>query len=82
MQVTCERPWAKWCGRLIFLNLFTWPILMGGLAASGATDSALQVSPLVHDFGAVQRLGGEVSTTFTVRNQGDTPVLIRRIWTS
>lgn len=55
---------------------------MGGIGASGATDSALQVSPKFHDFGAVKRLGGEVQTTCMVYNQGHAPIKIRRIWTS
>jgi hypothetical protein len=52
------------------------------IGASGAADSALQVSPLLHDFGAVGRLGGQVHTSFIVHNQGETPITIRRIWTS
>jgi hypothetical protein len=82
MQVTRERSWAKGRGCLIFIGLFTWSILLGGIGDSGTTDSALQVSPVFHDFGPVKRLGGEVHTTFVVHNQGDTPIIIRRIWTS
>jgi hypothetical protein len=82
MQVIRERPWAKWCRRLICIGLFTWPLLLGGVGAGGATDSALQVSPAVHGFGAVKRLGGQVHTSFIVHNQGETPIKIRRIWTS
>jgi hypothetical protein len=82
MKVTRERPWAKWFGRLIFIGLGAWLILMAVVGTSGATGSALQVSPLLHDFGAVKRLGGEVQTIFMVHNQGDAPIKIRRIWTS
>ena len=82
MQVTRERSWAEGCGRLIFIGLLTWPILLGGMRASGATDSVLQVSPVFHDFGVVKRLGGEVYTSFIVHNQGETLIKIRRIWTS
>jgi hypothetical protein len=64
------------------MGLFTWLMLLGGMEATGATDSALQVSPVFHDFGVVKRLDGEVYTTFTVHNQGDVPIKIRRIWTS
>ena len=82
MKMTHERPWARGYGRLLFIGCFLWPILMGGTGASGATSSALQVSPRFHDFGTVKRLGGEVQTTFMVHNQGNAPIKIRRIWTS
>ena len=82
MQVTRERAWAKSCAPLIYIGLLMWPILLGGMKASGATDSALQVSPGFHDFGAVKRLGGQVYTSFIVYNQGETPIILRRIWTS
>jgi hypothetical protein len=82
MKVTHERSWARGSGRLLFIGCFIWPILMGGTGANGATSSALQVSPHSHDFGAVHRLGGHVHTSFVVHNQGDTPIKIRRIWTS
>jgi hypothetical protein len=82
MQVIRERPWTKGCRRLICIGLFTRPLLLGGIRASGATDSALEVSPAFHDFGAVKRLGGQVHTSFIVHNQGEAPINIRRIWTS
>jgi hypothetical protein len=82
MQVTRERPWTKGFGRLICIGLFTWLLLLGGMGVSEAMDSALQVSPLLHDFGAVKRLGGQVHTSFIVHVEGDTAIKIRRIWTS
>ena len=82
MLVRRENSWAKGFGCLIFIGLFTSSLLLAGMEARGAMDSALQVSPVVHDFGAVKRLGGRVYTSFIVHNQGETPINIRRIWTS
>jgi hypothetical protein len=67
---------------MIMLGLLLWPLSLGMLVAGAATDSALRVAPHAHDFGPVKRLGGEVHITFIVHNQGDTPIKLRRIWTS
>jgi hypothetical protein len=82
MKVTRNRPWAEVWERMLLIGLLAWLIVIGGTAIRAATDSALQVSPHSHDFGAVKRLGGEVQTTFMIHNQGNTPIKIRRIWTS
>jgi hypothetical protein len=82
MKVTSAKLRAEGYGCLILMGLFTWLILMGGTTARAGTESSLLVSPAFHDFGAVKRLGGEVHTSFMVHVQGDTPIKIRRIWTS
>jgi hypothetical protein len=82
MKVTSEKLRAEGYGCLILLGLFTWLILMEGTVARAGTESLLLVSPGSHDFGAVKRLGGQVHTSFMVHVQGDTPIKIRRIWTS
>jgi hypothetical protein len=82
VQVTHQWPWGVGYRRLILLGFLAWLILIGGITARAATNSALRVSPLSHDFGAVRRLGGEVHTRFMVHVQGDAPIKIRRIWTS
>ena len=82
MMVTCAKLRAEGYGCLMLMGLFTWLILMGGTAARAGTESSLLVSPDSHDFGVVKRLGGQVHTRFMVHVQGDTPIKIRRIWTS
>jgi hypothetical protein len=82
MKVTSGKLRAEGYGCLILLGLFTWLIPVGGTAARAETESLLLVSPGSHDFGAVKRLGGQVHTSFMVHVQGDTPIKIRRIWTS
>jgi len=67
---------------IILLGCFLWSLPLGMIEVNAATDSALQVTPHAHDFGPVKRLGGQVHTTFRVHNQGDSPLTIRRIWTS
>jgi hypothetical protein len=67
---------------MMLLGLLLWPLSHGVQEVRAATDATLQVTPHAHDFGVVKRLGGEVHTTFTVRNQGEAPIKIRRIWTS
>ena len=82
MKVTREKLRAEKYGCLMLLGLCTWLILMGGTAARAETESLLLVSPGSHDFGAVNRLGGHVHTSFMVRVQGDSPIKLRRIWSS
>ena len=82
MKFALERLMAEEGKCLILISLLTWILLMGGMCARAATDSALRVSSETYDFGAVKRLGGEVHTSFMVHVQGDTPIKIRRIWTS
>jgi hypothetical protein len=82
MKVTNAKLRAAGYGCLILMGIFTWLILMGGMAARAGTESSLLVSPASHDFGAVKRLGGQVHTSFMVHVQGDAPIKIRRIWTS
>ncbi|MGH8071843.1 MAG: hypothetical protein ACRERE_42735 [Candidatus Entotheonellia bacterium] len=67
---------------MILVGLFVWPLILADIGAGAVTDSGLRVSPHAHNFGAVNRLGGHVHTGFVVHNQGDTPIKIRRIWTS
>jgi hypothetical protein len=73
--------WPKNIGRLMLISLCAWLLLLGVVGA-GTTSPPLQVSPELHDFGAVKRMGGKVQTTFTLRNQGETALTIRRLWTS
>ncbi|HXH13330.1 MAG TPA: hypothetical protein VNP04_26580 [Alphaproteobacteria bacterium] len=68
--------------RVMVVGLLLWPLYHGVQEVGAATDATLQVTPQAHDFGEVKRLGGEVQTTFTVRNGGEAPIKIRRIWTS
>jgi hypothetical protein len=82
MRLTTQALWLKRMGPIILVGLFTWSFVLGGTGVRAATDSALRVSPEAYRFGAVRRLGGQVTTTFLVRNQGDVPLKIRRIWTS
>ncbi len=82
MMVTCAKLRAEGYGCLMLMGLFTWLILMRGTASRADTASSLLVSPDSHDFGVVKRLGGQVHTRFMVHVQGDTPIKIRRIWTS
>lgn len=67
---------------LILITLLSWLLLIAGIASGKGADSSLKVSPPSYDFGEVKRLGGPVHTTFTVHNQGNVAILIRRIWTS
>jgi hypothetical protein len=80
MTIETQQPWRT--AGVIFLELCAWLLLFGGPGARAGTAAALRVSPASHDFGAVKRLGGEVETTFALHNQGDSPLKIRRIWTS
>jgi hypothetical protein len=82
MKVTREKLCTEQYRCLMLLGLCIWLMLMGGTAARAETESLLLVSPGSHDFGAVNRLGGHVHTSFMVHVQGDRPIKIRRIWTS
>ena len=69
-------------GSVILIGLVAWPLLWGGAGARAGTEAGLRVSPASYDFGRVKRLGGGVQTTFTLHYQGETPLTLRRIWTS
>lgn len=82
MKIMRTRPWVEWCGRLMLIGILTWFVLAGGTAARAAKDTALLVTPQSYDFGVVKWLGGQVQTSFDIHYRGDTPLKIRRIWTS
>ena len=82
MTVALNRLMAEEGRHLILISLLTGIILIGGMSARAATDSTLRVSPESYDFGVVKRLGGQVHTRFMVHVQRETPIKIRRIWTS
>ena len=69
-------------GSVILIGFVAWLLLWGGAGASAGTEAGLQVNPASYDFGRVKRLGGVVQTTFTLHAQGETPLVLRRIWTS
>jgi hypothetical protein len=69
-------------GLVLLIGLAAWPLLWREDQARAGTEVGLQVSPASYDFGRVKRLGGVVQTTFTLHYQGETPLTIRRIWTS
>jgi hypothetical protein len=77
-----HRRWVRDLGAMLLLGFVTWPLIWGGAPARAGTESDLQVSPVSYDFGRVKRLGGLVQTTFTLRARGETPLVLRRIWTS
>ena len=77
-----HRRWVRGLGAMLLLGLVAWPLLWGGARARAGTEVGLQVSPASYDFGRVKRLGGLVQTTFTLHAQGETPLVLRRIWTS
>ena len=77
-----HRRWVRGLGPMLLLGLVAWPLLWGGAQARAATEAGLQVNPGSYDFGRVKRLGGLVQTTFTLQAQGETPLVLRRIWTS
>ena len=59
-----------------------WLLLWAPAPARAEAEAGLEVSPASYDFGRVKRLGGLVQTTFTLHAQGETPLVLRRIWTS
>ena len=67
---------------MLLFGVVVWPLIWGGAPARAGTEAGLQVSPTSYDFGRVKRLGGLVQTTFTLHAQGETPLVLRRIWTS
>jgi hypothetical protein len=67
---------------MLLLGLVAWPLLWTPAPACAEAEAGLQVSPASYDFGRVKRLGGLVQTTFTLHAQGETPLVLRRIWTS
>jgi hypothetical protein len=69
-------------GSLILVSLVVGLLLWGASEVRAETEGSLTWSPASHDFGRVKRLGGMVSTTFTLRYQGETALVLRRIWTS
>jgi hypothetical protein len=77
-----HRRWVRGLRTMLLLGLVAWPLIWGGAQVRAGTEGGLQVSPASHDFGRVKRLGGLVQTTFTLHAQGETPLVLRRIWTS
>jgi hypothetical protein len=77
-----HRRWVRGLGAMLLLGLVAWPLLWGGAQAGAGTEASLQVNPVSYDFGRVKLLGGLVQTTFTLHAQGETPLVLRRIWTS
>ena len=67
---------------MLLLGLVAWPLLWAPALARAEAEAGLQVSPASHDFGRVKRLGGLVQTTFTLHARGETPLVLRRVWTS
>jgi hypothetical protein len=67
---------------MLLFSFVVWPLIWRGAPAHAGTEAGLQVSPTSYDFGRVKRLGGLVQTTFTLHAQGETPLVLRRIWTS
>lgn len=82
MNLARQVLWRTGLGFMLLVGLIGWPLLLGEAGTKSATPSTLRVTPEFHDFGVVKRLGGLVQTTFVVHNQGNTPLKIRRIWTS
>jgi hypothetical protein len=77
-----HRRWVRGLEAMLLLGLVAWPLIWGGAQVRAGTEGGLQVSPASYDFGRVKRLGGLVQTTFTLHAQGETPLVLRRIWTS
>jgi hypothetical protein len=67
---------------MLLLGLLACPLLWVPAPTHAQAEASLQVIPTSYDFGRVQRLGGLVHTTFTLRAGGETPLVLRRIWTS
>jgi hypothetical protein len=87
MPSTIILPWVhgrrgRGLGTSLLLGLMAWLLIWGGAQARAGADAGLQVSPDSYDFGRVKRLGGLVQTTFTLHAWGETPLVLRRIWTS
>jgi hypothetical protein len=77
-----HRRWVRGLGAMFLLGLVACPLIWGEAQARAETEAGLQVSPASYDFGRVKRLGGLVQTTFTLHVRGETPLVLRRIWTS
>jgi hypothetical protein len=77
-----HKRWVRGLGAMLLLGLSACPLIWGGAQARAATEAGLQVNPASYDFGRVKRLGGLVQTTFTLHARGETPLVLRRIWTS
>jgi hypothetical protein len=87
MPCTTIVPWlhrhrGRGLGAMLLLGLVAWPLLWAPVLARAEAEAGLQVSPASHDFGRVKRLGGLVQTTFTLHARGETPLVLRRVWTS
>jgi hypothetical protein len=76
------RRWVRGLRAMLLLGLVAWPLLWAPTLARTEDAAGLQVSPPAYDFGRVKRLGGLVQTAFTLHARGETPLVLRRIWTS
>lgn len=54
-----------------------WALMAAPVAAEGLPR--LVISPTVVDFGTIQKSGGKVEATFSLRNDGRAPLRIQRI---
>ena len=77
-----HRHWVRGLGAMLRLRLIACPLLWAPAPARAEAAATLQMSPASYDLGRVKRLGGLVQTTFTLHARGETPLVLRRIWTS
>ncbi len=49
------------------------------VASYGAEGALLHCDNMTHEFGVVDRRGGDIVPTFTIENRGDTPLIIKRV---
>ena len=52
------------------------------LSSEKTTSSALVIAPSSFDFGTISMAKGKVAHTFTIKNTGTVPVIIKKIFTS
>ncbi len=67
--------------RKLFIVLLFGTLVLAGCNAVAKTPS-VSVTPSNHDFGDITQSAGIVSTTFTVKNTGSSPLSINRLSTS
>lgn len=59
--------------------IFVFMAILLSTGVMAAQEAVIAIAEPTHDFGEIKEADGNVSHTFTVKNEGDTPLVITRV---
>jgi uncharacterized protein (DUF58 family) len=69
-------------GLFLLAGIFYFSTKAGNETPDFTTENRITVDKTLHDFGTIRENGGEVSATFTIKNNAKTPLVLTHVTSS